>query len=209
MSDDIPQFLRTSGTEREEPQPRRSSPRDEGREWGWVVLVVIFLLVLGAAVWGWQRRQSAVADATPTPSPIELFTTPPLFSPTPTPTPVPKDLYTLTVLNGSGTPGEAGEIQGILEDAGYEVTNADNAENFNFTDAVVRYPPDAVDAYIDELVDVLKDEFTAVERETDDGLADDEIVVVTGSDRAGVQEESGATATPAPTENPEATESAQ
>ncbi len=71
--------------------------------------------------------QVSFTEPTPTPSP----TPEPTATPTPTPEPE-RDTLRIRVLNGSGTPGLAGEVRDLLRDAGYSDIVTGNADSFDF-----------------------------------------------------------------------------
>lgn len=207
MAEEIPSFLKTE-EERDFHQRSRSGGdfRSEKREWGWLILVGIFLAALAAGVWGWQQRQSGSASVTPTPSSIILFTSPPLFSPTPVPSLVPKTSYEIKILNGSGRVGEAGAVKKLLEDQGYKVGEVANASSYDYTSTVIQSLPSVNKTFIEELANVLKKEFDKVTTESKEDLAG-EVAIITGGNRVGIT--ATPTATPRSTPEPEATQSAE
>jgi len=67
-----------------------------------------------------------------------------------------KDEISITIYNGTGTPGFAGQIEGAINPAGYKNTDAANADSFDYTNTVIETSPDVSDEVISELRDVLK-----------------------------------------------------
>ena len=68
-----------------------------------------------------------MAKAKPTPAPTAV----PL--PTATPTPIiKKDTIKVKILNGSGTPGKAGDVKAVMKEKGYQDIVTGNADAFDF-----------------------------------------------------------------------------
>ena len=94
-----------------------------------------------------QDQQTEVVDETPDPTP----------EPTPAPTPEPIDfsIYTVRVLNGTGTAGEAGRAATQLESLGFEEITTGNAPSFSITQTTVRVKadvsPEVVQSILTEL----------------------------------------------------------
>lgn len=74
-----------------------------------------------------MRFPQFIAKAKPTPMPTAI--------PTPIPSPTPeikKDSLKVKILNGSGTPGKAGEVKTVMKDKGYSDIVTGNADTFDF-----------------------------------------------------------------------------
>jgi hypothetical protein len=116
----------------------------------------------------------AKAKPTPTPSPIPL--------PTATPTPaIKKDVIKVKILNGSGTPGKAGDVKTVMKEKGYQDIVTGNANTFDFalTEIAVKKGNEHVATSIKtELADYAKDAkvTTLADKETAD------VVVTVGKD---------------------------
>ena len=120
-------------------------------------------------------------------------------SPTPTPTEKPKinkESVKIQVLNGTGTPGQAGTAVEALTKAGYKAENikTGNAEEFDQTTTAVAYKDGFKDT-ADDIKETLKTSFDNITIESTQLDKDNEfdIVVTTGGK---IFEE--ATSTPAP-----------
>jgi hypothetical protein len=119
-----------------------------------------------------QEVQDKVTRATPAPTPI----------PTPTPTPEPViDAYSVSVLNGSGTVGAAGEAEDLLTKAGFDVTNTGNAKTFDFEETVIQVKGDVPQAVIDKLEEVLSESYSVTTGEALEETSTYDIVVTVGS----------------------------
>ncbi len=105
----------------------------------------------------------------------------PKESPTPSPEEVALDAYEIEVLNGSGISGEAANVEGILEDAGFSVSGIGNADNQNYTNTVIAAKDDVKQGFIDELQTTLEERGPVeVIKLSDTG--DSDVVVTVGSD---------------------------
>ena len=103
------------------------------------------------------------------------------LSPTPTPATVDKSAYDIEVLNGSGIAGEAANIQGLLEDEGFSVSDIGNADTADYTDTMIYYTKDVDQDYLDELEATLKDRGPVKLEEADSDQAEDVVVIVGSS----------------------------
>lgn len=155
--------------------------------------VLAFLITVGAVfgisklsinpsqiVSGWSmdgitsKLSFAEPTATPTPSP----------EPTTTPTPTPqleREELRVKVLNGSGTPGKAGEVRDILRDAGYSDIVTGNADAFDYEETVIQLK-EASEEYFSLLQEDITEyaEVGDFEELDEDDAAD--AVIIIGSD---------------------------
>jgi hypothetical protein len=121
----------------------------------WALGVVVIALVVGGGLVMFTRGSFSLPSfslSAPTPT----ATLPP--SP-PTPTPLDKELITIQVLNGSGTPGAAGTMQTFLEEKGYTVSDTGNAEEYLFEETEIHVKP-SKEAYLAVLEDELSQSYT-------------------------------------------------
>ncbi len=123
-----------------------------------------------------MRLPSFMANAKPTPVP----TSPPI--PTAIPTPIlKKDMLKVKILNGSGTPGKAGEVKTVMKDKGYQDIVTGNADTFDFklTEIAVKKGSEHLGSLVKiELADYAKDAKVTV---LDDKEQAD-VVVTVGTD---------------------------
>lgn len=133
-----------------------------------LVLIFLFLIIgagllfVGVKLLGMQSENKKMAVVTPTPTlmptdtPTPELTATPSASPaltgkiTPSPTgkiaatptgkitPTVVQSLTLSVLNGSGTPGAAGDMASSLRKLGYTVATTGNADAFTYTGITVK-----------------------------------------------------------------------
>lgn len=104
----------------------------------------------------------------------------------PTPTEKPKKdkaLVKVQVINGTGTPGQAGEVVKALEKAGYATDNikTGNAEEFDNTATTIEARTD-FEEIANDIRDVLKDSFSEITIESSkvDAESEFDIIIVTG-----------------------------
>lgn len=112
-----------------------------------VGVVVLTLLGLGGGFWYWQGKKAeqelaqATVEPTPTATPQAAVSEKPDLTE-----------YKVQVLNGSGTPGEAGRAQELLETEGFEGVETGNAKSFAYKLTQIYTQKDTPD----EVVEVAK-----------------------------------------------------
>jgi hypothetical protein len=127
-------------------------------------LTILIALIIGFVAGGLYVYTSGIngldnggaAEETPAPSSAPD----PTPEPTPTPEPVDVSEFTVSILNGSGVIGAAGEAESLLEDAGFTVGNTGNASRFNYTDTVIQVKDGVVQSVIDQLEKALSEEYS-------------------------------------------------
>lgn len=123
-----------------------------------------------------MRLPQFVAKAKPTPIPTEKP------SPTPSPTPeIKKETLKVKILNGSGTPGKAGEVKTVMKELKYNDIVTDNAETFDYevTEVAVKKGNAHLGALVkSELLEYVKE----VKITTLDEKENADIVVTVGKD---------------------------
>ncbi len=123
-----------------------------------------------------MRLPQFIAKAKPTPMPTAV----PTEVPSPTPV-IKKDVLKVKILNGSGTPGKAGEVKTAMKEKGYSDIVTGNADTFDFdiTQVAVKKGNEHLGSLVQsELVEFAKQVkvVTLDEKETAD------IVVTVGKD---------------------------
>ena len=111
---------------------------------------------------------------TPTPSPI----------PTSTPTPLPSfdtSAASVKVLNGTGTPGQAGKVKTVMTGLGFSDVSTDNA-NSKTTTTLVVFSAAVPQNIQDEIVATLKKTFTTISSNMNKTAATD-ITITTGEEK--------------------------
>lgn len=159
----------------------------------WVIVIVGVIAIVAGGIFFIMRTSDdagdSVANATPTArsgvlnsfdAPEPTVTEEEEPSPTPTPEPADRAELSVEVLNGTGTPGDAGMVASILEDLGFEDTTAANAETQEETETTLTYSEKIDPATIDEIVAELEKIFTEVVTREGTIAADFDIRIVTG-----------------------------
>jgi len=132
-----------------------------------LLITIITALIVGFVAGGIYVYFSGLSDAnqtvvTPTPTPESSKTPAPTPALTPTPEPVEPSEYSISVLNGSGRIGAAGELSQILEDGDYVVDNIGNASRYDFEETVVQLTPDVPASLGLQLKTLLSDSYEVI-----------------------------------------------
>jgi hypothetical protein len=168
--------------------PQQTQAPENGKA-KWVILLVIIVLVVAGGGYFLLKGANEVEEplATPEVQGIDFVSTPtPETTPvsTSTPTPANKADIEITVLNGTGAPGDAGFLQTQLKSLGFSKTETGNATTQGATTTMVTYSSSISKTIIDELSAKLKTLYTKVELKTGTPTKGD-IEIVTGT-RKGV-----------------------
>lgn len=118
--------------------------------------------------------------------PMLSLTVQPTPTPLPTSTPVPTQVFDkqaakLKVLNGTGTPGQAGKVKATLEDLGFssiDTGNADTTGTKTTVEVGSNVPKDVADEIVNELKKTFKD--VSVSKTTDSSF---DVIVTTGEEK--------------------------
>ncbi|MFC1625035.1 LytR C-terminal domain-containing protein [Patescibacteria group bacterium] len=162
---------------------------------GIVILVggIIFFISKG------KKESGDLVSPTPTFQGIETFTP----SPTETPEAVDKEEVSIEVLNGTGISGEAGYLQGELEDLGYSDIEVGNADEQDQEITVVTFSNTLDEGNKNEIKDKLEELYEDVTIKTSTTGSFD-VSIVTGL-KKGQSPKPSATATAEATVTPTAT----
>ena len=141
----------------------------------WVVLFAIAVILIGGFVL--SRQQKKVPEA-------KKDVVVEKKEPSPTAKPkIEKSSVKIQVVNGTGTPGQAGIVVKVLEGAGYSADNikTDNAEKFTTLTTTITARTD-FEEIVNDIKDVLKPTFEEVTVDSSNLNTDSEfdIVIVTG-----------------------------
>lgn len=145
-----------------------------------ILIVLIVTLVIGLVGGGIYVYQKAMGKTKPPSAPepsVQTFPTslpteaPSLPSPTPTPAiELDRADLKLQVLNGSGTPGLAGEAQEYLEGLGYQDVDTGNAASYDYEETEIAIKEDK-EEYLNLLIEDLSEEYTLA---TDTAILDED-----------------------------------
>ncbi len=87
--------------------------------------------------------------------------------------------YNVQILNGSGVAGEAGVVEDLLLDAGFEDIETGNASSYDYTDTEVQVKEGTPKAVFEAIEEALGD-YTVVEGDSLDEDSDFDVIVVVG-----------------------------
>ena len=162
-----------------------------------LVAFLAFILGLGAMAavsYGWVNVP--FLSSIKVPSSVQMPAIPGVNKPTPTaaPTTIPTaaptekavDLkaYTISVLNGSGVVGKAGEVKTSLTTAGFKVGTTGNADKSNYTTTQIAAKKSVDKAYLTKLEDELKKSFDVAAVSTAPDSQSTDVTVTIGASTA-------------------------
>lgn len=161
-----------------------------------LLFIVVFLFV-GLLTSGFFYYLSTQKGKLPNFAQLPTPTPKAMVEPTATPTAAAKvDLtkYTVKVLNGSGTAGEAGKASKLLEDTGFAGIDTGNADSYDYTDTEIKVGKDVPTAVFDAAKKSLGKIYSVVKSK--DAPTDKyDIVVIVGSSDAPAASSSSAKTT--------------
>lgn len=172
-----------------------SQPQSSNKSKTWIIVLV--LIVVAAAIGSYFfLNQSKKTEEAKTAVEAKKG---PAYTPSPTKKPIEKEKVKIQVLNGTGTPGQAGTAVEALTKAGYKTENikTGNAEKFDQTSTTISAKKGFEDVAID-IKDSLKSSFDNVKVDSTelDEKSEFDIVVTTGGK---IFEETTPTPSPKPT----------
>jgi len=168
-------------------QPRHEKSGKAIPKWIFGLIGVVIIIAAGGFL---VLRGTVGGGASPTPTGqslgvVDTPTPRPTSPPTPSPEPVEKADISIEVLNGTGTPGEAGFLVGELEKLGFEDIEAGNADSQDAKVTTVTYSRDIPDDIKDEITERLEVLYTDVTARTGSVSGGFDIRIVTGPRAAG------------------------
>lgn len=135
--------------------------------------IIIVLLILGGIFWLKPKSQPVPPPANePLPS-VEL---------SPTPEPIDLGIYKVWVLNGSGVPGAAGDVEAILSAEGFRVIETDNADNYNYEATEIQFKSGLNPAIYQQLERALNSDYDLV-KSTEEltGESQYDLIIIVGT----------------------------
>jgi hypothetical protein len=182
-SDEVKEWLKDV-----RPDTTKENDKGRGPSSKIIVIIVVVLLVLGAIIGGALYFQKNVSEEQPPESTNSPETTP-VVTPEPTAAEEEVDLTTLSVsvLNGSGTAGEAGKVKNLLVKGGFSADKitTGNADSYDFDETSVGVKGGLSTKVMDAVKTSLSDVYalTASEDELEENSSYD-IVIIVGSKKA-------------------------
>ena len=162
--------------------------KKEKQEFPFKIFIWIFvvLVLLGALAGGIYYYKTSLSEENNTSGePGEEIT-----QPTQIPKPIEEseteevDLkdYQLNVINGSGVAGEAGNVSGLLQTAGFSKIDSGNAETYNFTTTVVELKEEVPSGVYEKIEEALSEDYVVGKSEDNlDESSTYDIVITVGS----------------------------
>lgn len=148
-----------------------------------IILVVLLLLVGGALIFFGVKAVSQFMGGNGSEEALEEELVEEASTPTPTQeVTIDKSEVIVGVLNGTGTPGQAGKAKTVMEDLGFEGVTVGNASSKDATLTTVEFSGDIPKSLRDEIMEALDEVFDEVEQEVN---ADEKmtITVTTGPEQ--------------------------
>lgn len=151
-----------------------------------LLIIIPGILLLGALLGGvyfYEKSVNQIPSASSTPT--ETIT--PESTTTPSASPSAKlDLtkYPINVQNGSGIPGTAGSAKDLLTKAGFKVSATGNADNYDYTNTVIKTKSDVPQDFITKLTTTLSGIYSVAKPQSLAASSTDEVVVIIGSSKA-------------------------
>lgn len=176
-------------SEKDEISKTRMEKASEKKESGWFSLSNMLLLLFIALICAGGVFSLLFFNNVRIPAGrINLFIVPtPTLTHPPTPTPTPeatlkKEDIRMKVLNGTGTPGQAGKVKSAMNAIGLSDIQTDNAENQDATDTIVAVSSKVPKSITDEIVKALQKSFSSVKTQDSTDSAFD-VVITTGTEK--------------------------
>lgn len=127
-----------------------------------LVVILIIAAILGLIAGGFYYYQSKVKpqpeEKTAEPTPAETVVTP-----TPTPQEVMEEIdmskYSVSILNGSGVPGEAGNVEDLLSDLEFGDFAKGNAESYDYETTEVSIKDGLSESIYEQIATALESEY--------------------------------------------------
>jgi len=173
--------------EKVEPKIEDFAPVGSGIKNGPSPLIILIpgVLLLGALLGGiyfYQKNINMVSQPTPTPEAIGTPTITPSASPS---AKLVLTKYPINIQNGSGIPGVAGDAKSLLTKAGFSVSGTGNADNYDYTDTVIKVKSDVPAEFISKLITTLSGIYkVSTKTESLPDTSKDEVVVIVGSSKS-------------------------
>lgn len=168
------------------PQPKEpSGGKSKIIKWIIALVGIILIVAVGAFFILQDVGQGETTSTDSEGSELTTFPTPesqetPEPTPSPTPEPIEKSEVRIEVLNGTGTPGDAGFLQDELEDLGFEEIEVGNADSQDEDETTVTYSRDLPPNIIDEMTARLEELYDSVSARQGTLSGDFDIRVITG-----------------------------
>lgn len=144
------------------------------------ITFIVGVIIIGGISYFSSSMSSGSTMFVSNPSPT------PMSEPTATPSPAKQNLsaYSITVLNGSGTTGEAAKAKSMLESKGFTVGSVGNAGTSDYTKTEISVKKSVSQAYINTLISALKDTYSVNSVVNTSSSQSTDVVITIGSGTA-------------------------
>jgi len=146
-------------------------------------LLILFIVIILGVIAGGVYYYTTKVEKNGEPSQTEEQVVEPTQEPTPTDAQEEVNLseYEVNILNGSGIPGEAGVVENLLIDAGFEDIDTGNAPSYDYEDTEVSMKEDTPGAVYDAIEEAISETYTPALSETYlEDSSDYDIIVTVG-----------------------------
>lgn len=152
-----------------------------------IIFFIISIIVLSAVILGgafYYKQFMTGSNALKETKQNKKVTPTPTNSPTPTPTKVEidKSKYSIKILNGSGTSGEAGRAKTYLEEEGFDVSSVGNADKFDYQKSVLEVSKDIDEDFLTELKSFISKKYP-LEDTAETVTGEETITLIIGEDK--------------------------
>lgn len=145
---------------------------------GLIFVFILIGIIAFSAAGGFFILQNTLGNPKETKEEVAPSVT---LTPTAIPT-VAKDALTIQVLNGTGTPGQAGTVETLLEDSEFSNIETGNADTTDNEETTVVFTSEVGQAEQDEIVTLLEETFVTVAKQTTKE-AEFMVVITTGEEK--------------------------
>ena len=171
------------------PQPEFRSSRQPKRKFPLWIFIILLAVLIGIAVWSFTSSRSSEEEPSVTDILIETSTTDTNVEEAEPEEELDRADYQLQVLNGSGVKGAAGKMTGVLEAAGFEDVDTDNASDYDSTGVTIQVK-DGEDQLGDLIEQDLEDDYEKIKvRDSLDDDSEFDAVITLGSQSGDEEEE--------------------
>lgn len=157
---------------------------EKNAKWLWLLIILIIAGALGFAyfrgIGPFASLKSGGAEPSPSPSSFS-FSSPSPSAEASAGATVDKSVAKIKVLNGSGTAGVASTVKDLLEGKGWKVASVGNADNYDYTQTVLKFKS-AAKKYESALSSDLSSKYSVITSSEPVEASDSaDIIVIVGS----------------------------
>jgi hypothetical protein len=165
------------------PELETESASEKGSKVKILIIILVIAVIVGIIAGGFYYYRSKVSS-TPEESTQPSTTKDTVVTPEPTEEPVTEEVdlseYTLSILNGSGVPGEASNVEELLTDFDFSNIETGNAESYDYENTEVSLKENLAKGAYEKIKEALSGEYSVTLSETalDEDSSFDIIIIV-------------------------------